>query len=261
MPLHPPHYDGREPHKDQSRSQAEPPVLVGFVCGCVLLSWKSQPIAARPGSHAARFGLSVVGYWLPIFFNCALFKAEWDPEEVDIDGDTGATAATIEEGARNVAPPEGRWACFHKTQLYRPSMRKKSVKLMPFHLSELSSVTSTMGVESDKHMEASPWERPTVVHPRPQYAARPPATAAAAVTATAASTDLLETFGTHALLNRFRLASKMAAALAACSWYAMFCSTEVLESVAAIGSPEANEVFSPPGSNPEKASWNEVTLR
>ncbi|RKO92530.1 hypothetical protein BDK51DRAFT_36840 [Blyttiomyces helicus] len=150
----------------------------------------------------------------------------------------------------------------------RTMMHRKSIRLTPFDLSAHSSVPSRIGVESGKNIEVSPWEHSPVVPPFTLHTvgsdASSPATAAAAVAAVVtagAHTDLLETFRTHALLNRFRLASKMAAALAACSWYAVFCSTEVLESVAGIGNLEANLVFQPPGSYPEEASWNEVTLR
>ncbi|RKO86346.1 hypothetical protein BDK51DRAFT_29073 [Blyttiomyces helicus] len=96
--------------------------------------------------------------------------------------------------------------------------------------------------------------------------ALPVAAVAATATLAAAATAeveaaLVETYGNHARVNRFRFASKMAAALTACSWYAAFCTTEVLELVAATGNPQASLIFQPLGSYPEEASWNEVLLR
>ncbi|RKO90729.1 hypothetical protein BDK51DRAFT_44489 [Blyttiomyces helicus] len=157
----------------------------------------------------------------------------------------------------------------------RSIVREKSGKVTPAGLPyRLQTITAT-DIESDRRFAVRPGaveqvgaatSSPAAAIAMAMVAVSDTApttapTAAAAAAAAEVETALMDTHGTHARVNRFRFASKMAAALTACSWYAAFCSTEVLEYVTATGNPEASLIFQSPGTYPEETSWNEVLLR
>ncbi|RKO87982.1 hypothetical protein BDK51DRAFT_42918 [Blyttiomyces helicus] len=97
--------------------------------------------------------------------------------------------------------------------------------------------------------------------PTPSFV--PAATPAPSPTALSASpTDpMLETFGTHALLTRYRFAAKFAAITTASAWYALFCTSDLVAAENSVGSAQIDVLVQRVGTYNDEAAVGKVLLR
>ncbi|RKO87983.1 hypothetical protein BDK51DRAFT_42919 [Blyttiomyces helicus] len=78
---------------------------------------------------------------------------------------------------------------------------------------------------------------------------------------TAPTDPLLETFGTHALLTRYRIAAKFAAVTTASAWYALVCTAGLVAVENSVGSTQIDLIVQRIGTYNDETPVGEVFLR
>ncbi|RKO84100.1 hypothetical protein BDK51DRAFT_49434 [Blyttiomyces helicus] len=127
----------------------------------------------------------------------------------------------------------------------------------------MESRVGILGVVGD--VEEGPMARepdPAVASPTAsESTSTPPATHSTPASAAPPTDPLLETFGIHALLTRYRFAAKFAAVATASAWYALFCTADLVVVENSIGNTQVDLIVQRVGSYKDEAPVSKVFLR